>query len=136
MRNTGTMNEDDFTVKDEESSKPKSGVKGKQAAIKDLFSSTEQLAYIAGFLVFSFKNLIYCEECLHAFQHSDDKCPHKSLILLKDYSQNSEKTCLQMPSGSLCVLLNTAEVVFRKRLHHIHDKLVTEKLTCCTLKEM
>ena len=95
------------------------------------------VAYIAGFLVFSLKDLIHCEECLHALQHSDDdKCPNKSLILLKDYSKNSDKTCLQMPSGSLCALLNTAEVVFRKRLHHINDKLATEKLAYCTLKEL
>ena len=89
------------------------------------------LAYIAGFLPFSLLKFIKCNECVSALRdNSEDPCPKKSLILLKNYVpfeevfrtgvDNTPKG-LFVPSGSLCALIFLAEKIFRTATQTSHD---------------
>ena len=77
------------------------------------------LCYIAGYLPFSLLKVIKCVECIAAMRNSsNDPCPKKSLILLKNYIEEEEDPenlkGLFVPSGSLCKVIFLAEKIFRK----------------------
>ena len=78
------------------------------------------LAYMAGSFVFSVSKHIQCESCQQVI-HSNplDPCPHRSLILLKSYNEESaldydnlevaEKSGLVIPSGTVVSIIQEAD---------------------------
>ena len=81
--------------------------------IQDCNVCRASLAYIAGFYVHSLQKKIKCEECSNALESSEeDQCTDKSLIVIKNYTENA----LEIPSGSLCKLLYLNEDILRKNM--------------------
>jgi len=71
------------------------------------------IAYIAGFYSFSLHKTVKCAKCLFSLIHStEDPCPERSLILMKNYFNDHKG--LNYPSGSLCSLLFKAQAIVRR----------------------
>jgi len=93
------------------------------------------ISYMAGFYAFCLQKVISCTDCQDALLHStQDPCPQRSLILMKNYYGNDTKKGLSYPSGSVCKLLFHAEECFR--LSKLTNKFVVEKCISSCLSSL
>jgi hypothetical protein len=109
------------------------GVSEHQCKISSCKFCSTSLSYIAGYLAFALKSIIKCNLCFNSLLNNpDDECADRSLILLKNYTQDESKG-LCTPSGSLCSLLFHAEGIFRRNSSLLHDQKIIDKLLYLTL---
>ncbi len=103
--------------------------------VKECKVCSAAISYIAGFYAFSLSKRLKCGPCKDALHNSDeDRCPDRSLILMKNYFQDNDEKGLSYPSGSLCQLLYQAEEFFRKCV--VNSGSSVERFTVYFLQNM